>query len=219
MFEYDVLIIKQRMIKTLCYKNCWFILLWNNNWAYVKLVIKVNMIHYKNCEKKLKAWIIKFMKFLFISFNSKRMMFFMHETQNLIWCSIIYIITVIFADNAFKLKNLRSSVNLYNLKILNHFISLVISWKEKMKKMLLFQQAETIVWDFYITNMQSFTNRAFNSILKQLKRKISFKDRFSDYCLQKNTDNAINNKFSDLLKWAEIHNEKKKALKLFVIKS
>jgi hypothetical protein len=113
-----------------------------------------------------------------------------------IFCPILNMLALAFADNAFKEKGITRPEDIFNLNIPNFKETLSIHWKPEILETPVFQVVSDKVTVDDISENDYWDFTGFNRYLKRLGGLAGFPQRLTSYALRRGTANAVDCKFS-----------------------
>jgi hypothetical protein len=127
--------------------------------------------------------------------NKSRVTYVLYERRDSpIFCPVLNMLALAFADNAFKEEGITRPEDIYNIQIPIFRETLSIQWKPEILETPVFQDAtrkpEDVVSD---SDAWSFTG--FNHYLKRLGEIAGFPETLTSYALQRGAGNAVDCKF------------------------
>ena len=120
--------------------------------------------------------------------------FLFHDEDDFILCSLTYILTLVFVNDAFVIEHIKSSSDLYRLRVRRSSNSISIRWKKTILKKSLFRQTMRIDVEF-ITFNESLLYFIFNHDLARLDESVDFENILNEYCIRRVIENAIDDEW------------------------
>ena len=124
-----------------------------------------------------------------------RTIFVFYEHDSLIFCPVLHFLALTLKDDAFKSEHVRCLEDIYGFHIPKPKTSLQLCWKESMKDVPIFRQAEQTLEGMCTSSTRALPYDTFLQHLSRLGKSAGFCDPLTPYCLQRGAGNAVNGLF------------------------
>ncbi len=156
----------------------------------VTLTLQLKLIRIKSHKKHKRSWVKVWKLSSLIWLVCSKIYTFFIDT-NSVFCAISHIISLVCNDDVFLAFNaiLEKVLTLSIQKRLN---CQFISWKEDMLDVSMFRESKQITQEFWISLNETLIYDKYHDWMKRLEEETDFVQIMTIYCLQRVTENVIN---------------------------